>query len=278
MVLFSKFGKTVKDLFKIDKYEFNRTVSLKCTSEKTEWTTEAGFPLSEVEETSAKLVFKHEDCKFGTVEATLAKTKPSKLDYKTPNLMEGLKVNLVAEDASEDRKFGSRGKFSLQAEYTKTKLSGKISAEAGGKGTLTGELATQIKGVWVGGEAACSQTGIGSYAAGMHYQFGDTQIDAKTDFEKYNLKMHKQYSSAGEVAAEYEMNSKNNESKISLGGRWTLDDKCTTQGFLTTNGDTFLLYNYKLSDRLTASLGTSLNLSNFEQENVNIHYKIEMVA
>jgi len=281
MVLFSKFGKTVKDLFKTDKYELNRTLSINGTSGSMAWTTEASFPVEKGED-SAKLVWKHKDDKFGAVELSLQNTKPNKLDYATPSLMEGLKVNLIAEQPKSDR-IGLLGvnlgaNLSLKAELQQGQLAGKLCAEVGEKEKLTAEVATEVKGVWMGGEVSVSGKGLEKYCAGVHYQLGDTQFDFNTDFAKCNLKVHKEYCSMGEVAAEYDYDTKEDKTTVKLGGKWMLDEKSTTQGFLTSSGNTYLLYKHKLTDRLTASLGTSFDIRNFQQENVNVHYKLEMKA
>lgn len=282
MVLFSKFGKTVKDLFKTDKYELNRTLSVKGTSGSTEWTTEAGFPVADEGESSAKLVCKHEHEKYGGIELNVEKTKPNKLDYATPNMMEGLKINLVAEETktAETGKLGVAigANLSLKAEYEKGQLAGKVCAEVGEKEKLTAEVATELKGVWIGGEVSFCGTSLEKYSAGVHYELGDTQFDFNTNFAKCNLKVHKKYCSLGEVAAEYDFDTKEDKTTVKLGGKWVLDEKSSTQGFLTSAGNTYLLYKHKLTDRLTATLGTSFDIRQFQQENVNIHCKLEMEA
>jgi len=281
MVLFSKFGKTVKDLFKTDKYELNRTLSVKGTSGTMQWETEAGFPV-ETGEGSAKLVWKHKDEKFGAVELSIQNTKPNKLDYATPSLMEGLKVNLIAEQPKSAR-VGLLGvdigaNLSLKAELQQEQVAGKLTAAVGEKEKLTAEVAAQLRGVWVGGEVSVGGNGLWKYCAGVHYQLGDTEFDFNTDFEKCDLKVHKEYCSIGEVAAEYDYDTKEDKTTVKLGGKWILDEKSTTQGFLTSSGDTYLLYKHKVTDRLTASLGTSFDIRNFQNENINVHCKLEMKA
>jgi len=294
MVLFSKFGKTVKDLFMEDKYELNRTVSVKNTSGSTEWTTEVGFPVNKKGKSNAKVVVKNEDKKFGTCEIEFSKNKPKKFCYQTPKLMDGLKVKMLIEE-KENKATGKLGidcgaNLALKAEYEQDKLAGIICADLGETDKITLEGATEVKGAWIGGEAVLNPGAIESCSVGIHYQLGDkTQIDFKADVfkadvkenmnneQKLNIKVHQKYSDTGEVAVEYDMDMQKNEpTMVSIGGRWKLDEKCTTQAFLTMKGPTYLLYKHKLSDHLTASLGTSFDLRNLE--NVNVHYKLEMEA
>jgi len=290
MVLFSNFGKTVKDLFKVDKYELNRTVSVKNTSGSTEWTTEVGFPVNEEGKSNAKVVVKNADEKFGTCEIEFSKNKPNKFCYQTPKLMDGLKVKMSI-DEKENKGIGKLGidcgaNLSLKAEYEQDKLAGKICADLGETDKITLEGATEVKGAWIGGEAVVNPFGIEGCSVGIHYQLGDkTQIDFKADVmentkkeQKLNIKVHQKYSDTGEVAVEYDMDMQQNvePAMVSIGGKWKLDEKCTTQAVLTMKGPTYLLYKHKLSDHLTASLGTKFNLLNLQNENVNVHYKLEM--
>jgi len=280
MVLFSKFGKTVNDLFKEDKYELNQTVSVKGTSGSTEWTAEAGFPINEGQ-SSAKLVFIQEDQKFGKVEVNIENIKASKIDYETPNLMDGLKVNLVAQKNKPREKLGFDlgANLSLKAEYAQGQLAGKITAEVGGKeNKLTAEGAYEVKGVWLGAEVVLTTQGVDKKSLGIHYPIGDTRFDVKTDTKTYNVMLHKELSPMAEVAADYEFDPNQDKTKFSLGGKWALDEKSTTQGFITSGWNAYLLYTHKLSDRLTASLGTSFDFNNLHQDNANVHCKIEMEA
>jgi len=289
MVLFSKFGKTVKDLFKKDKYELNRTLSVKNTSGSTEWTTEVGFPVDEEEKSNAKVIFKHANETFGTSEIEVSKTKPNKFGYTTPTLMDGLKVKASID---EQKKSGT-GKLnidtganlSIEAEYELDKFSGKICANVGEEDKLTVEGATEFKGAWIGGEAVINPGGIEGCSVGIHYQLGDTQLDLKADImentkseQKLNIKLHKQYSEDTEFALEYDMDMQTNMPGITAGGKWKLDDKGTSQVMLTSEMKSYLLYKHKLTDHLTASLGTSFDLKNLQGENVNVHYKLEMEA
>jgi len=285
MVLFSKFGKTVQDLFKKSKYELNRTVSIKNNAGSTECTTEIGFPMTEEEKTNSKVLLKYTDEKLGTAEIDVSRSKPNKLDYQLPSLMEGLKVNLEIQDI-ETNEPGDLGidlgvNLSATAEYQKGNLAGKICAKVGEKDRLTAEGAGEVYGVWLGGEAVLSTENCESHKVGGHYQLGgDTQIDVTLEnLNKLDVKIHKQYSDTGEVAVEYELDKKDEIGHVfTLGGRWKLDDKCTTQGFFNTQGNTYLLYKHKLSERVTASLGTSFNVCKLGDENVNVHYKLEMEA
>jgi len=289
MVYFSNFGKTVKDLFKKDKYELNRTISVKCTSEDTEWTTECSFPASAEEKSSAKAIYKYSDKSYGTVKVEVPNVKPKKLDYQTPSLMDGLKVNFLVEHPDKKSGKESQGqmdcskccdcKFSLKAEYEQERVMGKVCAEMGQTDSVKAELAAEVKGFWLGGEVKYEVGGgLKEYSTGVHCKMGDTQFDAKTNFEKFNIKMHKEYCSTGELAAEYDLDLQSRTPEVSVGGRWKLDDKCGVQGYVSSGGNTYMLYNHKLSDRLTASLGTSFDIANLQQDKVSVHYKFEMEA
>jgi len=289
MVYFSNFGKTVKDLFKADKYELNRTISVKCTSGDTELTTECSFPASTGGKSSAKAICRYDDKNYGTVKVEVPNVKPKKLDYQTPSLMDGLKVNLVVEHPDKKSGEESQGqmdcrkysdcKFSLKAEYQQERVMGKVCAEMGQTDCVKAELAAEVKEFWLGGEVKYELGGgIKEYSTGVQYKMGDTQFDAKTNFENFNLKMHKAYCSSGEFAAEYDFNLQSRTPEVSVGGKWKLDDKCGIQGFVNSGGNTYMLYKHMLTDRLTASLGTSFDIANLHQDNVSVHYKFEMEA
>lgn len=283
MVLFSKFGKTVQDLFKTSKYELKRTVSVKNTGGSSECTTEFGFPMSDEGKSDAKVLLKYTHKTLGTCEVDMSKLDANKMDYQLPNLMDGLKVNLVMEDVETAEKGALLNldlglNLSLTAEYQKGNLAGKISAKVGEEDRVTAEGAAEYFGVWLGGEAVLSNKGVVSYKAGGHYQLlADTQIDVTLeDLKRFDVKIHNQYSSTGEVAVEYDLNIETLKPVFTLGGKWKLDEKCTTQGFVNSEWKTHLLYKHKLSERVNASLGTSFDIRNLQHDNVDVHYKLEM--
>jgi len=288
MVLFSKFGKTVKDLFKTDKYELNRTISVKCTSENTEWSTECSFPLAEGA-TKEKAVYKQTDPTIGNVEIEIPNTKPKKIDYQFPKFQEGLKVNfVVAEEefkgsASEIISVGglNGAKISLIGEYQKDQIAGKVCAEAGDNITLKAEMAYELsEGCWGGGEIKYLVDGDAEYHLGAHVPYGKVMADVKADImkQKVNLKLHNQYCDTGAVAAEFSYDIDKQSATTSLGGAWTLDEKCDVQGFVKNSGNTYLLFKYKLSEYITASAGTSIDLSQLQQDGVDLHCKISVDA
>jgi len=285
MVLFSKFGKTVKDLFKTDKYELNRTVSVKCKSENTEWSTECSFPLAGGA-TKEKAVYKQTDPTFGTVEIEVPNTKPKKIDYQLPKFQDGLKVNFVVAEEDKKDEIVSGGsllgaKVSLEGEYAKDKIAGKFCAETGDKTTLQAEIAYELsEGCWGGGEVKYVLDGDLQYHLGAHVPFGKIMTDVKADFVKkmVNVKLHNQYCDTGAVAAEFNYNIDKQSATTSIGGAWSLDEKCDVQGFVKNTGNTYLLFKYKLSEYITASAGTSLDLSKLQQDGVDIHCKINVDA
>lgn len=285
MVLFSKFGKTVKDLFKTDKYELNRTVSVTCKSENTEWSTECSFPLAGGA-TKEKAVYKQTDASFGTVEIEVPNSKPKKIDYQFPKFKDGLKVNfVVAEEDSKDEIVSGGAlygaKVSLKGEYATDKIAGKMCAETGDKTTLQAEVAYELsEGCWAGGEVKCVLEGDLQYSMGAHVPYGKIMTDVKTDFVKQevNVKLHNQYCDTGAVAADFNYDINEQSATTSIGGAWSLDDKCDVQGFVKNTGNTYLLFKYKISEYITASAGTSLDLSKLQQEGVDIHCKINVDA
>jgi len=288
MVLFSKFGKAVKDLFKTDKYELNRTISVECKSANTEWSTECSFPL-DGGDNKEKAKYKHVDPTFGTIEFEWPNTEPKKVDYQFPKFQEGLKVNfVVAEEGKKDSvsEFVSPGalsgkKFSLKGEYQKDKVAGKLCAETGTDTTLQAEVAYELAdGCWGGGEVKYVLDGDLNYHLGAHIPYGKIMTDVKADFakKKVNVKLHNQYCDSGAVAAEFNYDVEKQSTTTSIGGAWNLDEKCDVQGFVKDSGNTYLLFKYKLNEYITASAGTSLDLSQPQQEGVDLHCKISVNA
>jgi len=287
MVLFSKFGKTVKDLFKTDKYELNRTISVKCQSDNTEWSTECSFPLAEGD-TKEKAVYKQTDSTFGTVEIEIPNTKPKKIDYQFPKFKDGLKVNfeVAEEETKEVNEIISGGglygaKISIKGEYQKDQIAGKVVVEAGDNKTLQAEVAYELsEGCWAGGEVKYALDGDLEYHLGAHITYGKVMTDVKADFvkQKVNVKLHNQYFDSGAVAADFNYNIGKQLATTSIGGAWKLDEKCNAQGFVKNTGNTYLLLKYKLSDHITASTGTSFDLSQLQQDAVDVHFKIEVNA
>jgi len=270
MVFFADFGKTVTDLFKKKDYELHRSLKLKCSSGSTEWTAESCFLPNGDATTKAK--YKQTDKRFGAVEIEVPNTKAMKVDYQVPSLMDGLKLNLISENP----------KASLKAKYEQGQNAAKVCVETAMNNTskvgLSAEVAREVQGVWVGGEVKYNtEEGLKGYMGGLHYKKSDTQFSLQGNLDVLNVQLHKQYSSSGEVAANYEMNMKTKEPVVSVGGKWALDEKSTAQGFIQSDGNTFLLYKHKLSDRCTLHLGSTFDM-NRDQANANVHYKVGFAA
>lgn len=286
MVLFSKFGKTVKDLFKTDKYELNRTISVNCASGNTEWTTECSFPVADGEQTTELAKYKLTDSTFGNIEIEIPNVDPKKVDYQFPKYQEGLKVNFVVEEEKSKTALKEGGafdgaKFSLKGEYIKDKLAGKACLAAGSNKSLQAELAYELsEGCWVGGEVKYVMEKDMDYSAGVHLPLGNMTIDGKYDIRKQNanVKLHQSYCDTGAVAAEFNYDVEKMNASTSLGGAWKLDDNCNLQGYVKNTGNTYLLFKYKVSEHITASAGTSFDLSKMQQDGVDVHCKINIEA
>jgi len=270
MVFFEDFGKVVKDLFKKKDYEVKRSIKLKCTSDNTEWTTESCFPITGDGESTSKAKYKQTDKTFGKITIEVPSTKAMKLDYETPGFVDGLKVNMICE----------LPKTSLEAKYEQgqnaVKLCLETSTDNASNIGLAAEVAREIQGVWLGGEVKYNiEEGVTDYMTGVHYKTSDTQLSCKTNFDKVEVKLHKSIE-GGEVAADYSLTNEGKDYLVSVGGKWNLDDKSSAQGFIQSDGGTYLLYKHKLSERCTAHLGTAFDITGVE--GVNVHYKFEFEA
>jgi len=279
MVFFSDFGKTVKDLFDKKKYEVNKTLKVTCKSKNSEWSTESSFPVKAEGMSTTKSKYQ-QTLPYGTVLVEVPSNKPGKLDYQTPALLDGLKSNLVMEGS----KLSYKGKYSApqaKAAALKAKTTVSTSTMDPANVSLQAEISTELQGLHVGGEVSYNANkGFTALAAGAHYVKDGTQLTLKTDnkFDLLTVMLHKKYSDNGEVAASYDLDLKSYYAhECSVGGAWTIDDKSMFQGFVKSDGNAYALYKYKLSDRLTAHLGTSFNVRKLDDD-LNMHYKFEFAA
>jgi len=269
MVFFSDFGKVVTDLFKTKDYEMNRSLKLKCKSDNTEWSTESSFPISDAGQTNSKAKYKQTDETFGAITIEVPSQKPMKIDYETPGFVDGLKVNMICEYP----------KTSIEGEYAQGQNAAKFCVKATDKFSkfgFTGEVAREVKGLWVGGGVKLDGAELEEWKTGVSYTTSDTQLSLKTNTDVLQAHLHKGIE-GGEVAALYDLKYKDNAQLVSVGGKWTLDDKSSVQGFVQSSGNTYLLYKHKLSSRCTAHLGTAFNM-NGANDDVNVHYKFEFSA
>lgn len=270
MVFFSDFGKVVTDLFKVKDYKMNRSLKLKCASDNTEWTTESSFPITADGETVSKAKYKQTDKTLGAITIEVPNNKAMKIDYKTPGFVDGLDVNMICE----------LPKASIKGEYAQGQNAAKFCLETSidnaSKFGLTGEVAREIQGLWVGGEVKYKSDGNEEWMTGVNYKTSDTQLSLKTNLNVLNAHLHKSID-GGEVAAFYDLKYKENIHLVSVGGKWGLDDKSSVQGFVQSDGKTHLLYKHKLSSRCTAHLGTVFDM-NGANDDVNVHYKFEFSA
>jgi len=270
MVFFSDFGKVVTDLFKKKDYTLNRSIKLKCSSENTEWTTESSFPIAEGGNVSSKAKYKQTDKTLGAITIEVPNSKAMKIDYEVPKVVDGLKLNMICELP----KASIKGKFAQGPNAAKFCL--QTTTETPKKVGLTAEIAREIQGVWVGGEVRYSANGVIGYNAGANYAISDTQLSLTGNLDCLDAQLHKKIE-GGEVAAHYNLNYTDKAHLVSVGGKWNVDDKSSVQGFVQSNGNTYLLYKHKLSNRLTAHLGTEFDM-NKSKDDVNVHYKLEFSA
>jgi len=272
MVFFKDFGKTVTDLFKKKDYEFHRSVKLKCTSNNTEWTNESTFQFAEEGKPTTKSTFKQKSEKYGIINLEAPSTKPLKVEYETPSLTTGLKVKLISVSPE----------MTVEAKYKQGQMAGRCSVSTttsnSSKLELKADIAREIKGLWLGGEVKYDvQEGVKGYKAGIHYTTSDAQVSLKGNLDAVDMQLHTTYTDSGQVAANFNMDFKNQSQLVSVGGKWQVDKKCTVQGFCQSNGNTYLLYKHKISNYCTAHLGSIFNLTKVV-DNVNVHYKLVFQA
>jgi len=272
MVFFSDFGKVVTDLFKKKDYTLNRSIKLKCSSENTEWTTESSFPIAEGGKVSSKAKYKQTDKTLGAITIEVPSSKSMKIDYEAPKFCDGMKVNMICELPKAQIK----GKYAQGPNAAKLCLESPVGSTNPTQVGITAEVAREIQGVWVGGEVKYNAKGAMSYKAGANYAVSDTQLSLKGNLEVLDVQLHKKIE-GGEVAAHYNLNYEEKAHLVSVGGKWNVDDKSSVQGFVQSDGNTFLLYKHRLSDRLTAHLGTEFDM-NKSRDDVNVHYKLEFSA
>jgi len=249
----------------------NRSIKLKCSSGTTEWTTESSFPISEDGKITSKATYKQTDKTLGAIKIEAPNTKSMKIDYETPKVVDGLKVNMICE----------LPKASIKCKYAEgpnaAKLCLESSKENPSKVGLTAEVAREIQGLWVGGEIKCNTAdGVTGWNAGTNYELSDTKLSMKSSLEVLDVQLHKKLQE-GEVAAHYNLSYKDRAYLVSVGGKWDVDDKSSVQGFVQSDGNTYLLYKHKISDQLTAHMGTTFSM-NKTNDNVNVHYKVEFKA
>jgi len=277
MVFFSDFGKTVTDLFKKKDYEFNRSVKLKCTTNNTEWTSESTFPITEAGKSTTKSKCMQKSKKFGKITLEVPNTKPMKVEYETPSLMSGFNVKLVSESP----------KISVEAKYKQGQTAGKcsVSTKTSDSSTLElkAQIAREIKGLWVGGEVKYDvQEGFKGYNAGLHYRTSDAQISLEGNHDKIDMRLHTTYSEKGQIAANFNMNIKENDQLVSVGGKWQMDEGCTIQGFCQSGqskANAYLLYKHKISNYCTAHIGSTFDLGLASiVDNIDHHYKLVFEA
>lgn len=263
MVFFEDFGKTVRDLLKKGDYE-GHGMTLTCTTENSKLSTEWLFPGGNK--------FSAADKRYGNIKLEARDKYEKRFEYNSPTLME--KFNM---------RFGiSKSEGALSADYAEGQLAAKCKVElltrSGEKFAFTGEVATEMQGLWIGGELKCNTVdGLTKTKVGMHYEKDDTELSFRTDFDELNVQLWKKYYSRGSMAANYDLDLNYERALVSVGGIFNLDEHCLIRGFLQSDGNTYLLYRQKLSDQLSASVGTSFVLHKI-MSNVNVSYRLEFEA
>jgi len=268
MVLFSNFGKKVTDLFKRKDHEFHPTFKLKFSDGKAEVSTETSFVPNSGDIIKTK--YKHKYNSFGALEIELPNTKPMKVDYEMPCLIEGLKLNLVSE----------KPRAGLKAKYELGGVAAKVTAETSvddvSNARLSAELTKEAKGLWYGGKIDYNtSTGLEGYSGGIYYQRFGTQFILTSSPDELKVQLHKRFSSSGEVAADYEVDFKNPRTPlVSFGGKYIFDESTTAQGFVQSTGKAYMLYKHKMFDHCTVHLASTIDMKEVTK-GANLHYKFE---
>jgi len=263
MVFFEDFGKTVRDLLNKGDYE-GHGMTLTCTTENSKLSTECLFPGGN--KLSAA------DKRYGNIKLEALDKLGKRFEYNSPTLMEKFNV-----------RFGiSNSEGALSTDYIEEQLGAKCKVELlarrGDNLTFTGEVAKEMQGLWIGGELKCNTVdGLKGAKVGMHYEKDDTELSFRTDFDELNVQLWKNYCSRGSMAANYDLDLNCERALVSVGGIFHLDEQCLIRGFLQSDGNTYLMYRQKLSDQLSASVGTSFVLHKI-MSNVNVSYRLEFEA
>lgn len=280
MVFFKDFGKTINDLFKDSKYKLQRTLEVTAANDCSEWKTKT--VISDKGKMKNELVYKQSDRSFGTVEVTVPTQGNMEINYTTPKLMDGLKTNVVVAQPNVD----------LKAKYCKgsikTECKATLNTATTSLDTVYVDASIGIDGFYVGG-AMKVKPGAGNmssmfadYNVGFQYnQSKNTTFSVSTanTLDKISTGFWRRYSDNGEVSARYNLDLNDKQStgapSVEIGGRWKIDDKGTLQAVVRTAGDAMFLYKHRVSDRVTASLGTCLDTKSFSADSTKVHYKLE---
>lgn len=277
MVYFKDFGKTVTDLFKTDKYAFNRTLITKTKNKHSSWETEHALQASG--NMTSKLVYKQTDESMGAIEVTVPTKGELKVDYSTPKMVDGLTSNLVFSESSVDLKNTyCNGAF-------QSKLDASMNPGSMSVGNVAAEASMGFDGFSVGGAVKLNPNSdkmLSDYNLGMQYaKSKDTTISVKTEArcEKISTMLWQRWCPRSEYAARYVLDLENPSApSFDVGTKWQMDDAATMQGVLRSSGDAMFLYKHKLSERMTASIGCTMNVKTLTADSTNIHYKLEFEA
>jgi hypothetical protein len=277
MVFFKDFGKTVTDLFKSDKYELDRTLEVKSKNSNSEWSTKS--KISQNGALSSKLTYKQSDKSFGAVEVKVPTKGNVEIDYTTPKLVDGLKSNVILCQPKLDLK-GKYTNGAVQSQVQATLLTDDPSVD-----TIYVDGSLNLDGFSVGASAKLkpqSDKMLNDYNVGVNYQQNkDTTISVTTSNEcnKIATSFWNRYSPDAELAARYELDlDQPRVPQVEVGGRWKVDEKGTLQGFVRTGGQMMVLYKHKMSARMTASLGATLDTKSFSANSTKVHYKLNFEA
>lgn len=282
MVFYKDFGKTVRDLFKNDKYEFKRTLEVKAKSSPTEWTSKT--VIKDDGSISSKHTYKQSDDSLGSWEIKVPTQGNLEVDYQAPKLIEGLKTNLVMQTPNLD----------LKGKYKNTNLLGRFNCSSEFKATMNTET-TSLEKMYIDGSMAFESVSVGGsatfrtgpmslsdYTVGLTYtQSKDTNIAVTTSSNCNNIatSFYRRVGPETEVACRYNLNvQKPGEPSFEIGGRYQVDESGLVQGFVNPGGNAFMLYKHALSSRLNASLGAVVDTKTWAAGSAKVHYKLEFTA
>jgi len=270
MPFFSDIGKGVSDLFKKKDYTLNKTVKVTIPDDKVKVETtvaDSGKGLS----CKTKYTQSNITAKFGGSLAVTADTTDNYVvELKKLALVDKLTSDLKLD--TKDNTYSSTFKYSDAAYKAQFAYSHEKSVGA--------SFVMSQEGISVGGEVSAQfSSGFDvskkDWNVGVEWAQGNSNYSLKTSdqIDTVTLAASKNYGNST-VAVQLKHGMSDGETSASVGGKFGLDDNSSVQGFLGSGGDVFALYKYRLSSRVSASIGAQTNLGQLEGFQ-NVGYKLE---
>jgi len=258
LTFLNDFTKRSTDLWKKKKFVFNKALEVNVDKGNTiAW--EAKHTIQDKAGPESKVVLKQKEKGLGDLEVEWSNVKTPKFKLTTKELADDMTVEMEVNGTDNGKccvTYGSGSQWAAQceAEYKGEKL------------VLDTQFSVAYDKVTFGaqGKLDAMDGSIQEYNVGVRLDQDEDRTYALRSQDKFNelqVAFHYRVSKSCEIGTEIDVDMGKGRIDVTGGGIYNLDDQSKLRYALTSKSDLMLTYEYKFSNTVTGSVGTTYSLT-----------------